>query len=249
MPFFDSHLHIIDSRFPLVRNKGYLPEEFTVNDYKTATQTLKMIGGAVVSGSFQAFDQSYLKDALQKLGKSFVGVTQVPHHVSDDELAELNQCGVRAIRFNLFRGGSESCKYLYEMATRVHTLFNWHVELYMDTKDLPELKNTLAKLPAFSIDHLGISGENTHDLFELVEKGARLKATGFGRIQISPIPFMKKIHALNPTALLFGTDLPSTRAPKPFSIKDITQINKHFSESDCQKIFYENALTFYSIQP
>lgn len=29
---FDSHFHIIDSRFPLVRNDGYLPLEFTVPD-------------------------------------------------------------------------------------------------------------------------------------------------------------------------------------------------------------------------
>ena len=26
---FDTHLHIIDKRYPLVQNNGYLPEEFT----------------------------------------------------------------------------------------------------------------------------------------------------------------------------------------------------------------------------
>ena len=36
------------------------------------------MGGAVVSGSFQGFDQSYLLDALDQLGPSFVGVTQLP---------------------------------------------------------------------------------------------------------------------------------------------------------------------------
>jgi predicted TIM-barrel fold metal-dependent hydrolase len=30
---FDAHLHIIDPRFPLVPNKGYLPPAFTVADY------------------------------------------------------------------------------------------------------------------------------------------------------------------------------------------------------------------------
>jgi predicted TIM-barrel fold metal-dependent hydrolase len=75
---FDGHLHIIDPRFPLVPNRGYLPEPFTVEDYLDRTSTLDLVGGAVVSGSFQGFDQSYLLDALDRLGPSFVGVTSCP---------------------------------------------------------------------------------------------------------------------------------------------------------------------------
>ena len=43
---------------------------------------LDVAGGAVVSGSFQAYDQTYLVDALQRLGDGFVGVAKVPrgHH-------------------------------------------------------------------------------------------------------------------------------------------------------------------------
>ena len=70
---FDAHLHIIDPRFPLVPNKDYLPDPFTVEDYLRRTEALNVAGGAVVSGSFQAFDQSYLLDALDRLGPSFVG--------------------------------------------------------------------------------------------------------------------------------------------------------------------------------
>ncbi len=35
-----------------------------------------MHGGAIVSGSFQGFDQRYLIASLQALGKGFVGVAQ-----------------------------------------------------------------------------------------------------------------------------------------------------------------------------
>lgn len=31
---FDSHLHIIDPTHPLMENRGYLPEPFTVADYR-----------------------------------------------------------------------------------------------------------------------------------------------------------------------------------------------------------------------
>ena len=30
-PVFDAHLHIVDPRFPLVENNGYLPDPFTVD--------------------------------------------------------------------------------------------------------------------------------------------------------------------------------------------------------------------------
>ena len=35
MTIFDGHLHIIDNRFPLIANNGYLPETFTCDDYLT----------------------------------------------------------------------------------------------------------------------------------------------------------------------------------------------------------------------
>ena len=65
---FDGHLHIIDPRFPLIQSQGYLPEPFTVRDYVERTSALDLVGGAVVSGSFQGFDQGYLLDALERLG-------------------------------------------------------------------------------------------------------------------------------------------------------------------------------------
>lgn len=73
LKIFDSHLHIIDAKFPLVSNNGYVPEEFTVTNYCERMKNFHLLGGAVVSGSFQAFDQSYLISALQQLGPSFVG--------------------------------------------------------------------------------------------------------------------------------------------------------------------------------
>src|SRR3954463_5586064 len=88
---FDSHLHIIDSRFPLTPNNGYLPDPFTCNDYLDRMKEYQLSGGAIVSGSFQAFDQTYLIAALEQLGSGFVGVTQVPASVGDQELLELDR--------------------------------------------------------------------------------------------------------------------------------------------------------------
>ena len=44
-------------------------------------------------------------DALAVLGPTFVGVTQLPADCSDEQILELDRSGVRAVRFNLRRGG------------------------------------------------------------------------------------------------------------------------------------------------
>ena len=72
-PIFDAHCHIIDSAYPLIANNGYVPEFFSADDYLTRVTPLGVVGGAVVSGSFQGYDQSYLIAALKRLGPEFVG--------------------------------------------------------------------------------------------------------------------------------------------------------------------------------
>ncbi|MFK5926241.1 MAG: amidohydrolase family protein [Desulfuromusa sp.] len=242
---FDSHFHVIDKRFPLVENRGYLPAEFTVSDYLKRTETYQIAGGAVVSGSFQAFDQSYLLSALAKLGPAFVGVTQLPATVSDQELISLDNAGVRAVRFNLKRGGSERVERLERFASRVHEVVGWHTELYVDAKDLPQLQRTLIGLPAVCIDHLGLSSAGFSNLCSLVEKGVFVKATGFGRVDFAVNKALRRIVEINPDAIIFGTDLPSTRAPRPYSDNDYFMVIETLGESLAQKVFYENAINLY----
>ena len=245
LPVFDSHFHIIDRRFPLVANQGYLPEDFTCADYLERTRNLRLAGGAIVSGSFQALDQSYLVDALATLGPAFVGVTNLPASASDAELLRLDRLGVRAVRFNLKRGGSERVEHLEELARRVYDLARWHVELYVDSRDLPDLKGILTRLPAVSIDHLGLAKEGFATLLQLVEKGVRVKATGFGRVDFDVKTALKEICAANPEALMFGTDLPSTRAPRPYQDGDLLLVLDALGEELAAKALCGNALAFY----
>jgi len=242
---FDSHFHIIDHRFPLVPNGGFTPEEFTCEDYLERTNNLPLSGGAVVSGSFQAFDQTYLIDALHRLGPRFVGVTQLPVSVSDEEIIKLDGLGVRAVRFNIKRGGSESINHLEKMALRVFALARWHVELYIDSKDLPNLRDTLLKLPTVAIDHLGLSKTGLSSLLSLVEQGVRVKATGFGRVDFDVKDALRAISAANPDALMFGTDLPSSRAPRPYRDEDLNLVLDVLGGKMGGKVLHENAVAFY----
>jgi predicted TIM-barrel fold metal-dependent hydrolase len=242
---FDSHFHIIDRRFPLIPNQGYLPDDFTCDDYLARTCNYDLDGGAIVSGSFQDFDQTYLRAALQELGPRFVGVTQLPATASDGEILELDRLGVRAVRFNLRRGGSEGVEHLEEMARRIHALANWHVELYVDSRQLPGLFSTLISLPAVSIDHLGLSREGLPTLLELAGRGVRVKATGFGRVDFDVADVLQRLFQANPDTLMFGTDLPSTRAPRPYADADLLLVVEALGESGARKVLHDNAVNFY----
>lgn len=243
--FFDSHFHIIDPTHPLVENNGYLPEPFTTADYLDRVRGLDVRGGAMVSGSFQAFDQGYLTDALAALGEGFVGVTQIPADTSDEHILELDAAGVRAVRFNLRRGGSAGLADLDTLARRVHELAGWHTELYVDAREIDELEQTLVSLPAVSIDHLGMHRDGLPALLRLVAAGVKVKATGFGRIEMDPAEAVRAIMAVDPTALMVGTDLPSTRAARPFADSDLDIIAEAVGPELAGEVFWGNAARFY----
>ncbi len=155
-------------------------------------------------GSCQAFDESYLTAALEVLGPQFVGVTQLPPEVEDARLRRLHDAGVRALRFNLRRGSSAG---LEALALRVHTLLAWHVELYVDSRDLADLELRLRALPQIVVDHPGLSEAGLPSLLRLAEGGAKVKASGFGRLDFLPGPLLRQIAEANPQALLFCSDL------------------------------------------
>jgi predicted TIM-barrel fold metal-dependent hydrolase len=242
---FDAHFHIIDDRFPLNSNNGYLPDIFTVDQYRGRMKAYNLCGGVVVSGSFQSFDQTYLVDAIQKLGSGFFGVTQLPSTVSNQELISLNKSGVKGIRFNLKRGGSESIDQLERMANRVFELVGWHVELYVDSTKLENLFRILINLPSVSIDHLGLSKEGLPTLVKLAEKNVRVKASGFSRVNFDTGKALSSLYSANPTSLIFGTDLPSTRAPHPYRDQDYQLIIDTLDEQAAKKVLFENAEIFY----
>jgi predicted TIM-barrel fold metal-dependent hydrolase len=242
---FDAHLHIVDPRFPLVPDDGFVPAPFTVADYRERTADLGVVGGAVVSGSFQAFDQGYLRAALAELGPGFVGVTQIPADVPDAEVLSLHAAGVRGVRFNLHRGGAGRLRDMEALARRVWDLAGWHAELYVGGRDLPDLAPRLAALPKLAIDHLGMSAVGADALLRLVERGARVKATGFGRVDLDVPATLRAIHATDPGALMAGTDLPSTRARRPFAAADLDLIAETLGDDAVPAVLHGNARAFY----
>ncbi|MEU4430550.1 amidohydrolase family protein [Nocardia rhamnosiphila] len=242
---FDAHVHIIDPRFPLIENEGYLPEPYTVADYRRRMSRFRPSGGAVVSASFQSNDQSYLRAALAELGPGWVGVTRLDLDASDSEILDLHEAGVRAVRFNLKRAAADIAS-MTRQALRAYELAGWHVEIYVDGQMLASLQPVILKLPKVSIDHLGMSEEGLSYLLDLVDRGARVKATGFGRVDMDVATALRRIHAVDPAALMFGSDLPGTRAGRPFRESDVELICDVVG-TDMNAVLEDNARAFYGL--
>lgn len=153
---------------------------------------------------------------------------------------------MRAVRFNVARGGSANLDELENLARRVYELAGWHAEFYIDARTIDEdLSQRIAALPAASIDHLGMHKDGLDNLLRLVEKGIKVKATGFGRVELDPTATIKAIMDVDPTALMVGTDLPSTRAKRPFENADFDLIAQALTPEQAAAVFWDNAAAFY----
>jgi hypothetical protein len=242
---FDAHCHIIDKRYPIIENQGYTPPSFTLADYREQTEPLGISSGAIVSGSFHGNDQSYLRALLPQMGPRWVGITQVPQNVSDAEIASLASIRVRGLRFNIFRGRIDSVDDIVALANRAYSVGQWHAEIYADAAALRPHIAKLSKLPQIVIDHMGMTEQGLPAILDLVDAGAKIKVTGFGRVNMNVAKALEIISARNQNALIFGTDLPSTRAKRPFEPTDIQLVRNVLGATVSEKVLWSNAVGLY----
>src|SRR5260370_16115149 len=137
--------------------------------------------GVLVQGSAHGRDNSAMLDALKRQPRRLRGVAVADADVSPATLREWNAVGVRGLRFNhFFRDGQLHYRGGVPL-TVARTLapamaeLGWHLQLWIDVKDLPE---TIPELKALGlpvvIDHMGRT-----------DARAGLESTGF---QSLPLP-------------------------------------------------------------
>ena len=177
-------------------------------------------------------------------------MTQLPHTITDSEIIKLNEKRVRALRFNLKRGDSKQIEYLEQFSNRVYKLCGWHTELYIGPENIKNLYELILRLPAVSIDHLGLGQSGFEYVLKLAERGVGVKASGFGRVGVDIKKALQTIYSANPSSLMFGTDLPSTRADRPFNEEDIQLVIDSLVDQEAiDNVLYKNAIKFYRINP
>lgn len=240
---FDAHFHVFDPAHPLVANQGYVPAHFTAAQYRARVAPLGVVGGAVVAASPQGVDPAPLLEAARELGPRFVVVAAADPARDDRALAALAAAGVRGVRFNLYRDAAWTIPTMLEHARRAgeHGL---HAEIYTDAATLAPHAEALARL-RIVIDHLGMTEAGLPVTCDLARAGAKVKATGFGRVRLDPAAALEAIAKAAPDALMAATDLPSMRADRPFADADIALIETVLGPALSRAALHDTAAAFY----
>jgi len=152
----DCHHHIYDARFPPDPKAVLKPSPATVEDYRLLQKRIGISRNVIVQPSTYGVDNRCLLDSLRQFGtKNSRGIAVVNTSVTDAELKELDQAGVRGIRFNLQQAGATTVDMLATLAKRV-TPLGWHVQMNVSPEQIVSLRSAIEALPCPVVfDHFG----------------------------------------------------------------------------------------------
>jgi len=152
----DCHHHIYDARFPVAPNATLRPGDGLVADYRALQRRIGTSRNVIVQPSTYGIDNRLLVESIAAFGlKSARGVAVVNTSVTDAELKQLHEAGVRGIRFNLAPPGTTTLDMVRPLAQRVAPM-GWHVQVNAPASALFEARDIWSDLPCpIVFDHLG----------------------------------------------------------------------------------------------
>ena len=231
----DAHCHVFGpgAQFPYAPERKYTPCDAGKDQLFALRDHLGFQRNVIVQATCHGADNRALLDALQHSGGRARGVATVRRSVSDAELQAMHQAGVRGVRFNFVKRLVDFTPKdeLMEIAGRVAAL-GWHVVIYFEAVDLPELWDFFTALPTtVVVDHMGrpdvrqpVDGPefalflkfmHQHpNVWSKVSCPERLSHTGpkalAGERQAytDVVPFARQVVQTFPDRVLWGTDWP-----------------------------------------
>jgi 2-pyrone-4,6-dicarboxylate lactonase len=231
----DAHCHVFGPGdvFPYAPERKYTPCDASKEQLFALRDHLGFDKNVIVQATCHGSDNRALVDALKASNSKARGVATVNRNITDAELADLHAAGVRGTRFNFVKRLADFTppEVLLEIANRIKTL-GWHVVVYFEAPDLPELYDFLTTLPTtVVIDHMGrpdvsqpadgpqfdvfvkLMREHTN-IWSKVSCPERLSVTGPKALNSEPnpyadvVPFARRLVDTFPDRVLWGTDWP-----------------------------------------
>ena len=224
----DAHCHVFGpgDRFPYAAARKYTPCDAPKEKLWQLRDHLGFERNVIVQATCHGGDNRALVDALQSSNGRARGVATVGDDVSEEELARLDRAGVRGVRFNFVKRLVDTTprEVLMRIAQRV-TPLGWHVVIYFEAADLPDLFDFFASLPTtVVVDHMGrpdvtksVDGPEFGLFTRLMREHEKFwcKVSCPERLSNSGppfyddvVPFARRIVDLFPDRVLWGTDWP-----------------------------------------
>ncbi len=155
----DAHCHVFGpgAEFPYAPERKYTPCDASKVQLFALRDHLGFSKNVIVQATCHGADNRALVDALQASDGRARGIATVKRSVTDDELRRLHAAGVRGVRFNFVKRLVDFTPKdeLMEIAGRINKL-GWHVVIYFEAVDLPELWDFFTALPTtVVVDHMG----------------------------------------------------------------------------------------------
>jgi 2-pyrone-4,6-dicarboxylate lactonase len=231
----DAHCHVFGpgAEFPFAPERKYTPCDAGKDQLFALRDHLGFARNVIVQATCHGADNRAMADACRSSGGRARGVATVRRNVTDGHLAQLHTAGVRGVRFNFLKRLVDFTPPddLADIARRVQRL-GWHVVVYFEAADLPELWNVLAALPTtVVVDHMGrpdvtrsVDGPEFGLFLRLMREHPnvwtkvscpeRLSVSGPPAVQGESrpyrdvVPFARRMVETFPDRVLWGTDWP-----------------------------------------
>ena len=231
----DAHCHVFGpgAEFPFAPERKYTPCDASKKQLFALRDHLGFDKNVIVQATCHGADNSAMIDALVHSGGKARGVATVRRSVTDQEIQSMHEAGVRWVRFNFVKRLVDFTPKdeLMEIAARI-AHWGWHVVIYFEAVDLPELIDFFTQLPTtVVVDHMGrpdVSKSVDDPEFALFERfmheheNVWSKVTCPERLSIKGpkalggeqnayqdvIAFARRIVQKFPTRVLWGTDWP-----------------------------------------
>ena len=153
----DAHIHVYDRRFPMYGSPDAMLDNATADDYRLLQQRTGTQRTVIVQPRVHGTDNRVTLAAIRALGAHRTrGVAVVRPEVSDAELKQLHEGGIRGIRFTLYTSTNAATDFsmVEPLGRRVHAL-GWHVQLHWSADQIAAHAALLDRLPCTVVfDHL-----------------------------------------------------------------------------------------------
>ena len=231
----DAHCHVFGpgDHFPYAPERKYTPCDASRDQLFALRDHLGFDRNVIVQATCHGSDNRALVDALKASRGKARGVATVNRNVTDAELQDMHAAGVRGTRFNFVKRLADFTprEVLLEIANRIAPL-GWHVVVYFEAQDLPELYDFFTALPTtVVVDHMGrpdvgkhVTGpefglflkmmNEHHNVWSKVSCPERLSVAGPKALNGEQhayrdvVPFAKHLVETFPDRVLWGTDWP-----------------------------------------
>lgn len=231
----DAHCHVFGPghEFPYAPERKYTPCDASKAQLFALRDHLGFARNVIVQATCHGKDNRALVDALLSSNGKARGVATVGVDITTAEIQALHDAGVRGVRFNFVKRLVDFMPKadLEAIAAKIAP-FGWHIVIYFEAPDLPELWDFFTNLPTtVVVDHMGrpdvskpVDGEEFQLFVKLMAEHPNIwsklscperlshsgpKAlNGETRPYTDVAPFARRLMDLFPERVLWGTDWP-----------------------------------------